>query len=232
MKLPDIVQAFKAVCSRDTGALLWGNPEPWIHAELFAEFKKQSQFSGWVPFDVEVPYVTNYPVQIPKPSNRDWKLQGAVKWVDLCLHTMNGNQWCWFEFKVRHAGELERAQKAALEARDAFRKDIVALLGFDANATGDIWQEYDFFTTAYWFESILKPHINEVRVGKHHFISAFLQLGGEMDTEIWSQDAIRKQVYSWQAYRCKQRGAELNESKNLKITSCPIGYHWLILVEW
>jgi predicted Zn-dependent protease with MMP-like domain len=53
-----------------------------------------------------------------------------VKWIDLCLRSSDSNHWCWFEFKVRHKGLKERANKAALEARDAFHKDVVALLGF------------------------------------------------------------------------------------------------------
>ena len=83
----NLLEVFTSVCNRGNGALKWGNPEPWVHAELFAEFEAQAQNTGWIPFPTEVPYVTLYPIQIPKPSNRDWKSIGAVKWVDLCLRS-------------------------------------------------------------------------------------------------------------------------------------------------
>jgi len=232
MQLLDIVQTVNIVCCRDNGALTWGNPEPWVHAELFAEFSRQSGNSGWIPFDTEVPYVTYYPVQIPKPSNRDWKSAGAMKWIDLCLRSTNSDDWYWFEFKVRHAGSKERANKAALEARDAFRKDIVALLGFNPNATADAWSNPDYFTTAYWFESTLRPYIGKLRLGNHYFISAFLQLGGDLNDEIWSREALIEQVNAWKAHRCKQRGEVFRKSENLKISSTLLGNNWLISVEW
>jgi len=232
---PNLVEIFTSVCNRDNGALKWGNPEPWVHAELFAEFEAQAQNSGWIPFTTEVPYVTLYPVQMPKPSNRDWKSIGAVKWVDLCLiseETEEPKEWCWFEFKVRHAGLSQRADKAAMEARDAFRKDIVALLGLDVNATADIWENPDCFTAAYWFKEILEPHIANLRPGNHHFICAFLQLGGEFNKAIWNREDILRQVNSWKAHRCRQRGEEFFESGNLKVSSSPIGDHQLVVVEW
>jgi hypothetical protein len=232
MKLPDIVQAFNTACSRDKGALMWGNPEPWVHAELYAEFKKQAPDSSWKPFDTEVPYVTAYPVQIPKTSNRDWISEGAVKWVDLCLQVDISNDWCWFEFKVRHAGETHRNKKAALEARDVFRKDIVALMGFDANATADIWKSPDYYTTAYWFESALKPYTEKLRLGNHHFVSAFLQLGGNLDEEIWNKEAIVEQVNFWKAHRGKHRGEKSSEVDYLNVSCSQIGSHWLVSVEW
>ncbi len=34
--------AFETVCQRGTEALQWGLPEPWIHAELFAELKHRA----------------------------------------------------------------------------------------------------------------------------------------------------------------------------------------------
>jgi len=95
------------------------------------------------------------------------------------MRSTDGSDWCWFELKVRRAGINERSRKAALEAREVFRKDIVALLGFDTNATADIWEYPDDFTKAYWFESCLKPYAKKLRSGKHQFTSAFLQLDGD-----------------------------------------------------
>jgi len=228
----NLLEVFTSVCNRGNGALKWGNPEPWVHAELFAEFEAQAQNTGWIPFPTEVPYVTLYPIQIPKPSNRDWKSIGAVKWVDLCLRSEEPNEWCWFEFKVRHTGTSQRADKAAMEARDVFRKDIVALLGFDVNATADIWENPDYFTAAYWFESTLKPHTKKLRLGNHHFICAFLQLSGDLNKAIWSKEDMIEQVNSWKAHRCRQRGEKFCESGPLKVSSSPIGDHWLVFVEW
>ena len=185
MRHPKLFEIFASVCARGNSALKWGNPEPWVQTEIFAEFHKLVKQSGWIPFNTEVPYVTHYPVQIPKPSNRDWKAMGAVKWIDLCLRSTDGNDWCWLEFKVRHAGINKRSRKADLEARGVFRKDIVALLGFNTNATAEIWRNPDNFTKAYWFESYLKQYGDKLRFGNHQFISALLQLGGNRDQEIW-----------------------------------------------
>jgi hypothetical protein len=39
--MPDWVRAFRAVCTRGMGAALdWGLPEQWVHAELFAELRR------------------------------------------------------------------------------------------------------------------------------------------------------------------------------------------------
>lgn len=84
----------RKACSFDTlrraflGHPFVGAPNPhstllydraWVYAELHAELKKRSVLSGWVPFSKEVPYVTFYPVQLPKKAYRDWRVDGAVK---------------------------------------------------------------------------------------------------------------------------------------------------------
>ena len=157
---------------------------------------------------------------------------GAVKWIDLCVRSTDASYWRWFELKVRHAGIDGRSKKAALEARRVFRKDVVALLGFDTNATADIWEHHDDFTKAYWFESYLKPHAQKLRSGKHQFISAFLQLDGDWDEGIWHREAVLEQVNSWKEHRCKQIGEEFCECNYLEIASSPIGNHRLISVQW
>jgi hypothetical protein len=232
MDLPNLVDVFSKLCARDNGALLWGNPEPWIHAELYAEFNARAQNSGWIPFREEIPYVTRYPVQKPRPSNRDWKSVGAVKYVDSCLRASTGTGWLWLECKVRHgnwSGLDEK--KASGSALDAYRKDIVALLGFDVKATADIWEKPDSYTWAYWFEPVLKPHVEELLSGRHHFFSAFLQLSSSLDGDIWSRENIVRQVDSWKAGRCKGRGDIFHETRDLTVTTRSIGKHWLVLAE-
>ena len=49
--------------------------EPWLHAELYAELKRRSIDSGWIPFPQELPYVTHYPVQLP--SEKQPRLEDA-----------------------------------------------------------------------------------------------------------------------------------------------------------
>ena len=46
MDLPNVVDVFSRICASDNGALLWGNPEKWGHAELFAEFNAERKDSG------------------------------------------------------------------------------------------------------------------------------------------------------------------------------------------
>jgi len=142
-------------------------------------------------------------VQLPKKSNRDWKAAGAVKWVDLCLHTAECDQWCWFEFKVRHVGRHDQPQEAAKQARDAFRKDVVALMGFDAATTADTWRHPDKYTKAYWFEKQLEP--SGLPTARHHFVAAFLQLGGTLD-KVWDEAPLREAIGDWFSVRRGEAG--------------------------
>lgn len=73
IELPEWFDVFSVVCARGKEALQWDLPEAWVHAELYAELKRRARSTGWVPFPTEVPYVTLYPVQLPKKTNRDWK---------------------------------------------------------------------------------------------------------------------------------------------------------------
>lgn len=200
----DWFDVFDTVCVRGREALEWGLPEAWVHAELYAELRRRSALSGWEPFSTEVPYVTFYPVQLPRKEYRDWDLEGAVKWVDLCLRSEEGKGWCWFEFKVRHIGEADRERKAALDARDAVRKDVVALIGFDAARTAETWSRPDEYTVAYWFEGMLKPYAKAVETGQHDFVTAFLQLGGKLDEVLWDEEEFFEEVRRWLAYRSRR----------------------------
>jgi hypothetical protein len=100
MRILEWTDVFSSVCQRGQDALLWGPAEPWVHIELFAELRRQAPSTGWKPFPTELPCVTFYPVRLPKEANRNWQVDGAVKWVDLCLRSETGNQWCWFELNV------------------------------------------------------------------------------------------------------------------------------------
>lgn len=234
MILPNWAEAFEAVCSRGHNALEWGLPEPWIHAELYAELKQRVAVSGWIPFSTEIPYVTFYPVQLPKHTYRDWRVVGAVKWVDLCLRAEGHNAWCWFEFKVRHAGYGERHQEATRQAMTAVRKDIVALVGFSADLTANTWEYPDEHTRAYWFEDILQPLARDVRSGQHIFAMAFLQLGGDLDPGIWNKNRLIDEVREWLAYRSRQSGRQ-PIFPTISVTVSPqslAGGHSLVICEW
>ena len=49
---------------------------------------------NWTPFPDEVPYVTYYPVTLPKITNRDWKKIGAVKYANIAA-LGNGVEVLW-----------------------------------------------------------------------------------------------------------------------------------------
>lgn len=225
---------FDAVCDRANGALEWGLPEPWVHAELYAELNRQANSSGWRPLAKEVPYVTFYPVCLPKKTNRDWKSEGAVKWVDLCLFHENKNAWCWFEFKVRHTGQPDRQQRAANQARDAFRKDVIALVGFDRDSTANAWEQPDKFTGVFWFDRLLKPKASAIRSGQHSFVAAYLQLNGQLDSDAWFEETFKSEIDSWFAYRGKHstRKCKLPEMSITRSPHLLTGNHSLLVCQW
>lgn len=201
MQLPNWLKIFEEVCERGHkgGALNWGLPEQWVHAELYGEFKKQMRVNGWQPLSNEVPYITFYPVHLPK--KRQWWRDGAVKWIDICLNASKINEWYWFEFKVRHAGPFDRRRKTALDACNAFRKDVVALMGFDIDRTVATWLDPDQYTKAYYLDD-LKSSARDLRLNRHHFVAVFLQIGQsnqkiELDPKIWDRTNLKKQIDNW-----------------------------------
>lgn len=194
-------KTISAVCERGEQALKWGFPEPWFQTETFVALDAAAESTGWRPLPMEVPYITFGPVTLPKPSNRDWTTQGAVKWVDLCMRSEDGQAWCWVEFKISQSDANGRAEKAALNARDAVRKDVVALMALDVQRTADAWTSPDQHTKAYWFEETLTPLSDEVRQGRHSFAVVYLQLGGEFDQEVWGETAFQEAIREWWAYR-------------------------------
>jgi len=191
------------ICTRGTRALRWGFAEPWFQTETFVALDSAATSTGWEPLSMEVPYVTFAPVHPPKPKNRDWTTKGAVKWVDLCLHSQDHGAWCWVEFKVRQTIDGPMGLQAALNARDVVRKDVVAVMALDAHRTADAWKNPDRYTKAYWFEEQLKPLSEEVRQGLHAFAVIYLQLCGEFDPQVWGEDLLREGIRDWWAYRIK-----------------------------
>lgn len=135
---------------------------------------------------------------------------------------------------MRQAGSHSRQREAALQARNVFRKDVVALMGFDAQLTADAWVNPDRHTTAYWFERVLKPKAKNLHSGKHHFAAVFLQLEGELDPTIWDEKPLVEQIRDWFSYRGKQTGNH-RTFPDISIASSVqplIGNHALLVCEW
>jgi len=197
------LKTFKNICKRDKGALEWGLPEQWIHAELFSELKKQSDVNNWVPFPDEVPYITFCPVKLPKKTNRDWIKIGAVKYVDICLKNKDLTEFLWFEFKVRNIIYNKNFLKANFESRDAFKKDVASLIGFDKELTAKTWESPDPFTKSYKFDLLLKDNFKKILKAKHKFVSCYLHLNCNMEDKIWDEKELKKNIFNWYSLRTK-----------------------------
>jgi hypothetical protein len=204
LSLPNWNTAFENLCSRGEKTLEWGLPEQWVHAELFAVLSTSSKETCWKPFRTEIPYLTYYPVTLPKANSRDWRREGAIKWVDICLRHTLKNSWCWFELKVRHAGNSGREDIGSKAVRDAFAKDYVGLCGLDFSLTASVWTDPDQWTKEYWFEKELSPKAKNLRRGTHHFLSAYLQLDSDVDCKIFSESSIRERIETWFQWRVKE----------------------------
>ena len=225
------VETRSDICERGAHALRWGFAEPWFQTETFVALDSAANANGWQPLPMEVPYVTFEPVQLPKPKNRDWASQGAVKWVDLCLHSKDRRAWCWVEFKVRQTNNADMALQAALNARDVVRKDVVALMALDAQRTADTWENPDQFTKAYWFDETLSPYIEDVRQGQHSFPAVYLQLCGEFNRQVWGDDLLQEAIHGWWVYRTKHVAQPL-EYRQMQLeyaTGLPGGHSALIV---
>lgn len=221
MTADEFLNIFSEVLEHDTGALKWGNPEPWIHAELFAEFNRQSNKTHLIPFDSEVPYATRFPVLPRKENHKHWK------YVDLCLLSDTGNDWFWFEFKVRPVGTPNRNIVASKGARDQFRKDVIALLGFEAHGTAELW-ENEINVKSYWTDKYLIPLKDTVNRGRHHFYSIFLQIGGELNKQIWDIDELEKEFSNW----CITRGGNGKETQCINLYSVNLDGYCLVMAYW
>lgn len=230
----DWVELFTSVCNHGGDTLGWGLPEQWVQTELYSELQRREPATGWKPLSNEVPYVTFYPVKLTRSSHPDQSSCGAVKWVDLCLHSRVDNAWCWFELKVRHVGPDARRDKAAKEGLDVFRKDVVALAGFDAPLTAGVWEHPDKHTSSYWIEQKLKPLAGQVRSGKHHFAAAFLQLSDKLDEALWAEDTLKQQIGHWLLHRRKEarRGPNPPDMRFCRPQDLIAGKHALLLCGW
>ena len=213
------LEVFKIICNRDKGSLKWGLPEPWIHAELFSALEKISNLKNWIPFPDEVPYITYYPVQLPKITNRNWKKDGAIKYIDICFKSEDDKEWCWFEFKVRNTSYHNNQYKANLESRDAYKKDIVALIGFDYDLTADTWDKPDPYTKSYKYELLLREVSEKLRKGKHNFISCYFHLEKKLDEKVWNEKNLREQIFNYFLYKNKQ------SLKKITFPDIKIEYH-------
>lgn len=228
----DWPKIFSEVIKKDTGALKWGLPEPWVHAELFCTLTKEK--IPWTPFPDEVPYITYYPVTLPKITNRNWKKIGAVKYVDICLKDSDKNEFIWLEFKVRNTSFNSNTLKANVQSMDAFKKDIVALIGFSKELTSSTWHEPDVYTRSYKFEKLLTSHHKDILSANHRFVSCYLHLEEPLLDEIWERKILTEKIESWLDHRRKE------SEKKIDLPKLDIGYyknlagspHTLIICQW
>jgi hypothetical protein len=214
--------AFESVAKKgESGALEWALPEPWVHAELYSELKRIQGRSGWNPFPVEVPYFTKSPV-----APRKGKTEG-VKWADLALRSQEDGDWCFFEFKVRHVGRGGRIDLAARSARDAFKKDIVGLMGLDVGETAYTWKNPDRWTSIYWIDEHLTHRIEQLKKSKIYCSAGLLQLeGAHARDSLCSEEFLVPEIKKWAGCR------NLSEIPKIVITQKEISNHLLTLVSW
>lgn len=202
--IPNLSNILSLITTKGDMQLGWGLPEPWLHAEVYSELSDRATDTGWQPFDAEVPYLTYFPVSLPKPGNRNWKEDGAIKYADLCLKNKDSNEWCWLEFKVRHGEEPGRETIGAKSALDAMAKDFIGLIGLDIERTASNWIEPDDSIDSYWLRSVLSPHAEDLRLGSHCFVSVYLQLRSALHPEIFSDSRVRERIQSWLKTRATQ----------------------------
>lgn len=173
------------------GQLRWGLPEQWVQTELYARLKRAE--SVWGVMDAEVPYVTRWPVSVPKVTP-------AVKYIDLCLHDRAANRWAWVELKVRSLASRWGADEITFarlqrSAWDAFLKDTLALQGFDLAGTAETWRKPPPHVAAYWMERLLKEPSAHISSGTHHMLSLYVQLETLIDrASYWSDGGLEARL--------------------------------------
>ncbi len=231
-EIPDLAAVISSIAARSVSQLDWGLPEPWLHAEVFAALKNQSKVSGWQPFDTELPYLTWYPVTLPKLANRKWHEQGAFKYVDLCIRNPHENHWCWVEFKVRHADGSARKGVGAKSALDALGKDFVGLVGMDPVRTAFYWDQPDPSIDSYWLRSALTPLSGQLSSGSHSLVSVYLQLNDNLHEDVFSESQIRSRIKTWHETRRRisQHKSDL-PSFSISKAEDVAGRHSLIICE-
>jgi hypothetical protein len=120
----------------------------------------------------------------------------------------------------------------AKQARDIFRKDVVALEGFLADKTADKWRDPD--ESAFYYSKQLISHSENVRLGRHHFVAILIQLYGELDNVIWTEKAVEDEIAKWRAYRLR---AVVDQTFLTSIVlplplRCLLNGHAILVYEW
>lgn len=226
---PDWATLLEEILERGPECFAWELPEGWFHAELYAKLKSFADSGNWNIFPSEIPYVTFCPVIKPRDER-------PVKWVDLCLQAKSLDAWSWFELKVRHIGAENNKEKASRQARDAFRKDVAGLVGFDCKETAKLWGESKPKSNFY-SRHVGSKQAETLSRSSHHFAGAFVQLDGSLEPEVrWEKEALRKEIENTVASRAKHFGRQANLS-DLKIDfharACGKDkVHSLILCQW
>jgi len=201
-KLPLFIRAIRDAIANEHGQLQWGLPEPWLHAELYAWFQADAKQSVWQPFPAEIPYITHLPVRLPSADANGRRPQSATKYADLCLRDPQHNRWCWFEFKVRHAGNEERLAEADASAMDGFRKDLVGLAGLNIQATADEWSNFSWANRSYWSEAELTPLASELANGSHFWANIYLEVWSQNERPFYIEE-IQRGIEQWHGHRVK-----------------------------
>jgi hypothetical protein len=208
-------RAFRSAIKRGVGkALEWDLPEAWLHAELFSHLKEASDTTKWMPFPTEIPYFTESAV-LP----RGGKTSG-VKWADLCLVNQKTLEWCWFEFKVRHLGSGTRKMAAALSGRNAFKKDVVRLMGMNISETQSIWEHPPPGVKSHIIPTHLSGKAASLAKHRNHYVAAFLQIGSSTDDEnLWLEEPLNSQIQKWASTRKLKQVSHL-KFKTMQIENC------------
>jgi hypothetical protein len=209
---------FSKVCSRGATQLTYGLPEQWVTAELYAELMRGTSEHSIKPFRFEVPYYTTCPVIEPKGGK-------PVKWADLCLHHEASNQWWWFELKVRRIRKDPKSVR--LGALRAFRRDIAALLYFNLKETAKVWRDPGKGSDIWYIHTDLIEHQGRLESGSHRAVTAYLQVGEHIDTTVWKQETLDKELGSWVRYHCPQEAKPAPPVRTYQV-----GNHGLAICEW
>jgi hypothetical protein len=170
---------FAIVAERGKDALEWAFPEWWIQVELYAELRRRQSESGWTPIGTEPPYATWCPVG-------KLKEKGAGKLADICCHDETRSAWDWLELKARPVARGVTVAAEAHKAATDFARDAAAMVGIDMQRTADKWASLPRHSK----KSRLSDLAGDLLRGGHRFTAAYVQIGGELDAAIWTENAI------------------------------------------
>lgn len=126
----------------------------------------------------------------------------------------------------------ERLLKQEKSARDAFKKDIGGLMGFVPGATATLWNNPPVSVNAYWFDQVLRQPESNLGSARHLFSVIYVQLGGGLNTALWSEEAIRNAATSWWRWReCSPKHGE-NEIAAFDFGREQLGRHEVVVASW